>query len=198
MPLRPVFCASSVGRLIVFSLSNALLGACYSVTTTAGRTLTQRKFPARSIPAVGDFINGNVGGLFRHTLPRKRGSVSAVLSVHDVFIPCCGRRNARVAFPFRKVIRLLCALRQLNVGATITSGGCRRTAITLVRGFFPRVRFSTMLKRHSNVPMGPSPAVVRSVLHVTSMSPSGTLCVNSSRISVVATVGTNISTVNIA
>lgn len=183
---------------MVFSLSNALLGAVTSLTRDAGRTLRALKCPARRITSCGFVINGNVGGLFRHTLPRKRGARRGILHIHGRFLLRCSQRGTSRDHPCPKVPRLLRALRRGNCGLTITSGGCRTTARGLVTRCFPKVQFITMFKRHRKIGIGPSPTIIRSVLRVTNISGSRILCINSSKISVRATVGDKIASYKIA
>lgn len=182
---------------MVFSLSNALLGAVTSLTTTAGRTLRCCNCPARRARTCHFFMKGKVGGLFRHTLPRKRHARRGMLGVHSRFVPCCSRRGTSLDHPCPNVSRLLGALRRRKVVVTITSGGCRTTAQGLVTRCFPRVGFIRMLKRHRNVPTGPSPSVVGRVVAGTKIGRRSVLCMNSSGMSVRATRRTKMATVNI-
>lgn len=186
----------SVGELMVFSLSKALLGAVTSLTTTAGCTLARFNCPARSASTCHFFIKGNVGGLFRETLPRSREAPRGILHVHSRFMPCCGLRGTSLDHPCPNVRRLLARLRRRRVRMTITSGGCRRTARGLVHRCFPSVRFATMFKRQRGMPAGPSPRIVRRVVKVDNMRGRRIICVNSSKMSVRAKLGTKIAAVN--
>lgn len=187
-----------VGGLIVFSLSKALLGAVTSLTGDAGRTLGGLKCPVRGVRRCGFVINGKVGGLFRHTLPRKRGARRGMLHMHRRFMPRCSGRGTSRDGPCPKVPALLRTLRAGKVRLTITSGGCRTTAGGLITRCFPGVQFVTMLKRQSKIGMGPSPTVMRSVLQVTGIRGGRILCIKSSNMSVRATVGTKIASYKIA
>lgn len=188
----------TVGGLVVFSLSKALLGAVTSLTRDAGRTLRTLNCPARPRSTCGFVINGKVGGLFRHTLPRKRGDRRGILHIHGRFIPCCSIRGTSGDYPCPNVPRLLRRLRRGKVVLTITSGGCRSTAIGLVSRCFPGVHFATIFKRQRKIGIGPSPAIIRSVLSVAQVSHRSILCIKSSKISVRATTGTKIATYKIA
>lgn len=114
----------------------------------------------------------------------------------SIFASCCKARGRVGAGPCDNVPRIVHALQGGNVHYTMTSGGSSRRIRDLSGGLFPNL-FSVSVKEGSGVTVGPSPRVVLSVTHRLKVGTGRVICVNSSRISVVAKGGKKFPDVSI-
>ena len=168
-------------RSVIFDLDGTLLDTLQDLGNAVDFVLRQNGFPTHSIDEYRDMVGHGIRNLVATALPEdRRGDELFVDQCLSVFLRFYTDHIHDFTHPYPGMQDLLASLARDGISLAVASNKFQAGAETLIRKFFPDIRFAAVLGERPGFPKKPDPAIVEAVLSITGTGRSETVLVGDS------------------
>jgi len=153
--------------LVIFDLDGTLLDTIGDLAVACNAVLALRGLPQHSYEEYCGFVGSGIMRLVERALPEPLRTPENVALVRADFVRYYTEHIDVRTKPYAGIPELLAELVRRGVQLAVASNKFQAGTEKLVRRFFPDIPFAAILGQRPDVPLKPSPAVVKEILALT-------------------------------
>lgn len=157
-------------KTVIFDLDGTLLNTVEDIAAATNHALRMYGYPEHPTGTIRTFIGNGINKLFERALPEGHKGMDEVLKIRKAFIPYYNEHGTEKTVPFNGICRLLDRLQRKGIMISVASNKYQEATESLVRHFFPDIRFSAILGQREGIPVKPDPAIVHEICRISGIS----------------------------
>lgn len=167
-------------KLVIFDLDGTLLDTIADLAQATNQALQTLGFPTHPQESYYRFVGSGINKLFERALPENARTEENILKVRALFVPYYDTHNTVLTRPYSGIVELLDSLQTQGMILAIASNKYQSATEKLVKHYFPKINFSSVLGQREGWPVKPDPLFVREILNKTQVTVQDTLYVGDS------------------
>ncbi len=167
-------------RAVIFDLDGTLLNTIADLAISTNYALRQCGFPEHEEEAYFHFVGNGITKLFERALPQDSRSGENVARMRACFLEYYTQHNTDYTRPYEGMEALLLALSSRGVKLAVASNKYQEGTEKLIRHFFPKIPFDSVLGQREGVPVKPAPDIVYEILSAAGVEKADALYVGDS------------------
>ncbi len=184
-------------QLIVFDLDGTLLNTIGDLAACCNATLEKYNLPTHSTEDYGDFVGNGIMRLVERAIPEHLRTEEMVAAVRKDFVALYSENIAEYTTPYAGLVELLNTLKFRGIEIAIASNKFQAGCEKLAKHFFPNIRFATVLGQRPNIPLKPSPYIIREIIQRTAYTPDRILFVGDSGVDMQTAAASGVDSVGV-
>ncbi len=167
-------------QLVIFDLDGTLLNTIGDLAACCNQVLEARELPTHTNDEYCTFVGNGIQKLVERALPEKLRTEEYVAQVKAEFVEVYTQNIAVHTEPYKHIVELVKRLKSNDVTLAVASNKFQKGVEKLVAHYFEGIHFAAVLGQRPNVPLKPSPQIVRDILQITSFTPDKALYIGDS------------------
>ncbi len=151
-------------RLLIFDLDGTLIDTREDIAAACNHALRCCGYPERRLDEYNMLVGRGIYNLFRQALPEEARSDENVARMKGYFVPYYDEHIADRSKPYPGIIEMLERLSGEGVRFAVASNKYQAGTECLVRMFFGRFDFVSVLGQRDGMPIKPDPGIVREAM----------------------------------
>ncbi len=184
-------------KLVIFDLDGTLLNTIGDLAACCDQTLEKHALPTHSYEEYTSFIGNGILRLVERAIPQELRTDEFIAELKAEFVELYTKNIAIHTKPYADIIKLLDRLQHKDIAIAVASNKFQAGCDKLIRHYFPDHRFVAILGQRPNIPLKPSPDIVREIIQRTSYTPDKILFVGDSGVDIHTAAAAGVDSVGV-
>ncbi len=171
-------------QLIIFDLDGTLLNTIGDLAACCNTVLEQHKLPTHPIEDYNTFVGNGIMRLVERAIPEPLRTKEKVELIRKDFVALYTDNISTYTTPYPGIVELLDTLKARGIDVAIASNKFQNGCMKLAKHYFPTVRFAAVLGQRPEIPLKPSPYIIREIIQRTAYTPDRILFVGDSGVDI--------------
>lgn len=185
-------------QLLIFDLDGTLLNTIGDLAACCNTMLEARSLPTHSHEEYTTYVGNGIGKLVERALPEHLRSAEYVAEAKAEFVKLYTENIAVHSEPYKNIVELLKKLKAQDVTIAVASNKFQKGTEKLVAHYFEGINFAAVLGERPNIPLKPSPQIVRDILQITSFTPDKALYIGDSATDMLTAAAAGVESVGVS
>jgi len=151
-------------KLVVFDLDGTLLDTIEDLANSVNFALKEHQLPEHPIESYRFFVGNGVNKLLERALPETHRHADMVSELKVDFLRHYFAHADTYTKPYPGISNLISRLNAEGYLLAVASNKVHDATVTLVKRFFPNIRFVKILGQREGFPVKPNPAIVDEII----------------------------------
>ncbi|MFI3319771.1 MAG: HAD family hydrolase [Rikenellaceae bacterium] len=186
-----------MAQIVIFDLDGTLLDTVGDLAASCNAILEQFGYPTHEMDDYHQFVGNGIMRLVERAMPEAERTPERVAEVRAKFVAHYTANIDKHTTHYKGIVWLLEELQRREISIAVASNKFQDGTRKLIKRFFPQIRFAAVLGQRPDVPLKPSPAIVREVLQITSYTPDKVIFVGDSGIDMLTAKAAGVKSVGV-
>ncbi|MFI3278474.1 MAG: HAD hydrolase-like protein [Rikenellaceae bacterium] len=184
-------------QIVIFDLDGTLLDTVGDLAASCNEVLNRRGLPTYDIETYRTFVGNGVLRLVERAIPEELRTPELIAEVRAEFVEYYSANINKNTHPYEGIKLLLRELQYRDISIAVASNKFQEGTRKLIKIFFPEIRFAAVLGQRENVPLKPSPTIIREIFQITSYTPDKAIFIGDSAIDILTAKAAGIKSIGV-
>ncbi len=184
-------------QIVIFDLDGTLLDTVGDLAESCNEVLNRRGLPTYDIDTYRGFVGNGVLRLVERAIPEELRTPELIAEVRSEFVAYYSANIDKHTHPYEGIRLLLRELQYREIAIAVASNKFQEGTRKLIKSLFPEIRFAAVLGQRENIPLKPSPTIIREILQITSYTPDKAIFIGDSAIDILTAKAAGIRSVGV-
>ncbi len=184
-------------KLVIFDLDGTLLNTIGDLAACCNLALEKHSLPTHSDEEYASFVGNGILRLVERAIPEQLRTDEFVAKVRADFVSLYTANICAYTTPYPDIVKLLDRLQHNEIALAVASNKFQAGCDKLVKHFFGQYHFSAILGQRPNIPLKPSPDIIREIMQRTGYTPDKILFVGDSGVDILTAAAAGVDSVGV-